>query len=467
MESYDKLKLLGNGSFSQVFLARSHITRRLVAIKEVRLDQKSKYRTAETIKSEAKILSKMKHPHVVTFQDSFFGEGGQFLYIVQDYYEGGSLFDKVCEAKENETYFGESQIMKWFVQLLMAIQYLHTMKILHRDIKSPNVFLTKKQLVKLGDFGVSRIMDNTFDMAQSKVGTPCYLSPELCQDLPYSSKSDIWSMGCLLYELCALKPAFDATNLVTLFYKIVKTEYKPLPPQFSSDINELIRMALTKNADERPSAGALLSTVYVKDNLQLFISEQEAVANRADTRQENSSGGSIKMAKNSSLLSRSSNDELKDQSLKSENDYSDDFESSDSGDTHSCGKDFENRTAANDNSTHSSCGDYSDDFEDYESDDDQVILTSAKAAKNKDQIEDLVQDNEGSECKARITEHCINELGSDLYRRVLEECSKSSSDQNLNATFTVLADGNNQVRDTFYLVKELLIHDESKMSKSS
>ena len=105
------------------------------------------------------------------------------------------------------------------------MKYIHDLKILHRDLKTSNIFLTSNGQIKIGDFGISKILQETNENAQTTVGTPYYLSPEICQNKPYSYKSDVWSLGCILYELCTLRHAFNSSNLLGLVYKIV--EEKP------------------------------------------------------------------------------------------------------------------------------------------------------------------------------------------------------------------------------------------------
>jgi len=102
------------------------------------------------------------------------------------------------------------------------LQYIHHKRILHRDIKTSNIFLTSNGTVKIGDFGISKVLENTLDQASTVVGTPYYMSPEVCENKPYTFKSDVWALGCVLYELCTLKHAFDANNLLGLIFKIMR-----------------------------------------------------------------------------------------------------------------------------------------------------------------------------------------------------------------------------------------------------
>ena len=115
----------------------------------------------------------------------------------------------------------EDQIWKWFAEIAAAVKYLHSRKIIHRDIKVENIFLSQELSVKLGDFGISKVLEHSMDLANSGVGTPYYLSPEICQGLKYNFKTDIWMMGCLLYELCTLNKPFKSESIKILIKNIV------------------------------------------------------------------------------------------------------------------------------------------------------------------------------------------------------------------------------------------------------
>jgi NIMA (never in mitosis gene a)-related kinase len=141
----------------------------------------------------------------------------------------------------------------------LALKHVHDRKIIHRDLKCQNIFLTKNGMIKLGDFGIARVLNHTKEAARTMVGTPYYLSPEIIDNKPYSFKSDIWSLGVILYELCALKPPFDAESLPKLAMRIVRGMYNPLPNSFSRELKNLVSMLLIVDPVKRPSVNDILS----------------------------------------------------------------------------------------------------------------------------------------------------------------------------------------------------------------
>ena len=147
--------------------------------------------------NEVQIMSALDHPYIVKYYDYFIEN--KTLHILMEYCERGDL-NKHIKAQAGRP-MPEQRIWKFFIQICMGLEYLHSKKVLHRDIKSMNVFLTKDDSVRIGDLGVAKVLSNTSAFARTMVGTPFYLSPELCEERPYNVKSDVWALGCVLYEL--------------------------------------------------------------------------------------------------------------------------------------------------------------------------------------------------------------------------------------------------------------------------
>ena len=138
------------------------------------------------------------------------------------------------QERKGGDFFLEHEVMAWFVQLCLAMEHVHGHKILHRDLKTGNVFLSRRGVVKLGDFGLSTVLANTLAVANTVCGTPYCFSPELCSNKDYDTKSDVWAMGCILYELCALQYPFEAPNMKKLVDVILKGEYARIPHGYAA-----------------------------------------------------------------------------------------------------------------------------------------------------------------------------------------------------------------------------------------
>ena len=147
-----------------------------------------------------------------------------------EYCEGGDLYNRI--NKQRGKLMAESVVLSYFVQVCRAVQFIHDRKILHRDIKSQNIFITRRRTVKLGDFGIARIMDGSAEYAKTCVGTPYYLSPEVWENKPYNNKSDLWALGCVLYEMTTLRHAFEAGCMKSLVLKIIRGSFPPISSRY-------------------------------------------------------------------------------------------------------------------------------------------------------------------------------------------------------------------------------------------
>ncbi|XP_045331061.1 serine/threonine-protein kinase Nek3 isoform X1 [Leopardus geoffroyi] len=253
MDGYLVLRVIGEGSFGRALLVQQENSNQTFAMKEIRLPKS--FSGTRNSRKEAVLLAKMKHPNIVAFKESFEAEG--HLYIVMEYCDGGDLMQKIKHQKGK--LFPEDMILNWFTQMCLGVNHIHKKRVLHRDIKSKNIFLTQNGRVKLGDFGSARLLSSPMAFACTYVGTPYYVPPEIWENMPYNNKSDIWSLGCILYELCTLKHPFQANSWKSLILKICQGSLRPLPSQYSCELQHLIKQMFKRNPSHRPSATTLLS----------------------------------------------------------------------------------------------------------------------------------------------------------------------------------------------------------------
>ncbi|XP_024851806.1 serine/threonine-protein kinase Nek1 isoform X4 [Bos taurus] len=269
MEKYIRVQKIGEGSFGKAILVRSTEDGRQYVIKEINISRMSNKEREES-RREVAVLANMRHPNIVQYRESFEENGS--LYIVMDYCEGGDLFKRINAQKG--VLFQEDQILDWFVQICLALKHVHDRKILHRDIKSQNIFLTRDGTIQLGDFGIARVLNSTVELARTCIGTPYYLSPEICENKPYNNKSDIWALGCVLYEMCTLKHAFEAGNMKNLVLKIISGSFPPVSLHYSYDLRSLLSQLFKRNPRDRPSVNSILEKGFIAKRIEKFLSPQ-------------------------------------------------------------------------------------------------------------------------------------------------------------------------------------------------
>uniref|UniRef100_A0A0D9RYL0 non-specific serine/threonine protein kinase n=1 Tax=Chlorocebus sabaeus TaxID=60711 RepID=A0A0D9RYL0_CHLSB len=270
MDKYDVIKAIGQGAFGKVYLAKGKSDSKHCVIKEINFE-KMPIQEKEASKKEVILLAKMKHPNIVAFFNSF-QENGR-LFIVMEYCDGGDLMKRI--NRQRGVLFSEDQILGWFVQISLGLKHIHDRKILHRDIKAQNIFLSKNGMVaKLGDFGIARVLNNSMELARTCIGTPYYLSPEICQNKPYNNKTDIWSLGCVLYELCTLKHPFEGNNVQQLVLKICQAHFAPISPRFSRELHSLISQLFQVSPRDRPSINSILKRPFLENLIPKYLTPE-------------------------------------------------------------------------------------------------------------------------------------------------------------------------------------------------
>ena len=243
---------IGIGSYGMVFKAqRKDDKKTFFVIKQIPFYTNENKENIEEAKNEAKILKQLNCKYIVKYYDSF--EENNTLNIVMEYCQNGDLSTFINENKTKNILLSENQIWKFFIEMSLGLAYIHYRKILHRDLKTLNIFLTKDLDVKIGDLGVAKILQNTIH-AHTFIGTPYYLSPEICEEKPYNEKSDVWALGCILYELITFKKPYNAKNQAALFFKITNGNYEPIPNhlKYSKELKKMVDLLLEKNYNHRP-----------------------------------------------------------------------------------------------------------------------------------------------------------------------------------------------------------------------
>ena len=245
---------------------RTLVTGEVVAVKKLKIDESDK-KNFEGIVQEMRILCSIDHKNIVSYRGSFWDTEKKHLLIVMEFLGGGDLSDKIQKCKQIRSTMPESKIWSYFIQLLKGLKVLHDLGIIHRDIKSANCFLSEDlEVIKLGDMNVSKVARNNF--ASTQVGTPLYLSPQIWAGKTYDSKTDIWSLGVLLYEMCTLNFPFMGLNMAALKQAVLKGKFSPIPGYLNQEFSTLIAKMLQMDPSKRPSVDELLSSPTITNKLR-------------------------------------------------------------------------------------------------------------------------------------------------------------------------------------------------------
>lgn len=264
LDEFEVVEVIGSGQYGVCKKVRKKSDRKIFVWKELDYGQMTEAEK-KLLCQEVNLLRELKHQHIVRYYDRVIDRSNTTLYIVMEYCEGGDLATYISRCKAERRYIEEDFIWKILYQLLLALQECHRRregvdKVLHRDLKPANIFLDANRNAKLGDFGLARILAHNYSLAKTFVGTPYYMSPEVLNQNRYNESSDLWSLGCVIYELCSLSPPFNAPNQEILTIKVKEGKFRPIPSHYSAELQAVINKLLRVDPSQRASIDNLFTT---------------------------------------------------------------------------------------------------------------------------------------------------------------------------------------------------------------
>ena len=268
IDNYEIIKEIGKGSFSNVYLVKKKDNLKEFALKKVNFSSMSSKEKENALK-EVNFLAEIKDSNVIGYEESFYDNNANILYLVMEYAPFGDLNKIIADNNKLKIYYSEPELINIYLQIASGLKAIHEKHIIHRDLKSANIFIMQKNdlILKIGDFNVSKKIDY-LNLKNTQTGTPYYASPEIWENKPYDFKSDIWSLGCLFYEIASLSTPFKGLNMKELFECIEKGIFAPLPKQYSNNITKIIKMCLRHDANLRPN---IKEIKYFIENLKMEL----------------------------------------------------------------------------------------------------------------------------------------------------------------------------------------------------
>ena len=225
-------------------------------------------KTKIRVENESNILSSINNPNIVKYYGCF--KEKDSFYILMEFCEYNDLNSFIKKYKEKNELIPEPLIRTIIREICNGIKEIHSKKVIHRDLKPENIFISDDYKIKIGDFGISKMLDGT-SHASTGIGTWQYIAPEIVRGVKYTNKVDIWSLGCIIYELCTLKRCFDANNLINKKKKIKKGIHGKIDLNFyNENLQNMIDSLLKLNDKERPNIEEVYNLITKKISLNEF-----------------------------------------------------------------------------------------------------------------------------------------------------------------------------------------------------
>ena len=275
-ETYLQKAHLGTGSYGRVYLIQSTLSHIDYVCKNIDLTSLTEEEEKASL-NEVSVLKKCNHPNIIKFKEAFITKKPvKKLHLITEYANEGDLEKKLKSQKQKNEYFSEKQIINWLIQSCLALKYIHKLHVIHRDIKPSNIFLTKNGIIKIGDFGISKILMKNHKKTKAHIGTPIYMAPEVINSESYDYEVDIWSLGITFFELMTFHAPFKGNNQFGLFNNIINgikyvsfNNVKKL--SFSMELINIINKMISHNSSQRPTIDDILKVPVIQHNLKEFL----------------------------------------------------------------------------------------------------------------------------------------------------------------------------------------------------
>ena len=298
-EIFQNIKEIGEGNNANVFLIQSKKTQKEYALKVIKI-KNLKESILDIIKREVYNLKKLNHPNIISFKCAFESNiKTPLLNIITEYADNGDLEQKLKINHKEEKYFEENELLDWFIQICLALKYIHGMKIIHRDIKPSNIFLMKNNTIKIGDFGLSKNI-SIFGKTRTIIGTPLYMAPEITDKKFHSFEADIWSLGVTFCHLMSLEFPFEGRDPEDIYKNISQkklnrkilnkeqTYYKQeILDKYSKEFLDLIDELMSLDPEKRPSAEQILEKKIISERMNLCLKENNFDYTKAENSIQN------------------------------------------------------------------------------------------------------------------------------------------------------------------------------------